>query len=353
MSTSTSNLTLSVGIPTFNQADFLAQTLDSLLDQTRPPDEILVSDHYSTDNTQEVLSRYAGPHPRRPAPPGVNLTGQYNFTLSSMTGDWITLLSSDDIARPTFCETLTPRRRQPPRRRPRPRRLGEHRPRRQVVSQPLHAQRPQSRSPPATSPPRSTAPRSASPPSPSAARPTSSPAPSSPRIESLADWALFLQIAPFGSYIYEHDIVSGYRVGHDGNKFRERLASGPATSSASSTKSCPSPPNAAASQTSPGSAKPAATTTSATSPPPAASFPPAEARIPVVALFQPWADSLATQLPTPPGRPARLRRRRDHPNLAALHPPPAKVCCVRSYQKLPLPPAPQLTAQNSNPINSC
>ena len=106
MSTSTSKLTLSVGIPTLNQADFLAQTLDSLLTQTRPPDEILVSDHYSTDNTQEVLSRYAGRIRVVQPPPGVNLTGQYNFTLSSMTGDWLTLLSSDDIARPTFCETL-------------------------------------------------------------------------------------------------------------------------------------------------------------------------------------------------------------------------------------------------------
>ena len=71
MSKSTSSLTLSVGIPTLNQADFLAQTLDSLLAQTRPPDEILVSDHYSTDNTQEVLARYAAPSASsspRPAP---------------------------------------------------------------------------------------------------------------------------------------------------------------------------------------------------------------------------------------------------------------------------------------------
>ena len=61
MSTSTSKLTLSVGIPTLNQAEFLAQTLDSLLTQTRPPDEILVSDHYSTDNTQEVFLQPATP----------------------------------------------------------------------------------------------------------------------------------------------------------------------------------------------------------------------------------------------------------------------------------------------------
>src|ERR1700694_1884927 len=83
----TGSLTLSVGIPTFNQADTLVQTLESLLTQTRPPDEIVVSDHYSTDHTQQVISRYAdriqklGIGFRRvQPPPGGNLTGQFHFT---------------------------------------------------------------------------------------------------------------------------------------------------------------------------------------------------------------------------------------------------------------------------------
>ncbi len=40
-------LTFSVGIPTFNQADFLEQTILSLLNQKRPADEIVISDHGS------------------------------------------------------------------------------------------------------------------------------------------------------------------------------------------------------------------------------------------------------------------------------------------------------------------
>ena len=43
-------------------------------------------------------------------------------------------------------------------------------------------------------------------------------------IESLADWALFLQIAPFGSFVYENQLISGYRTGHDGDKFKRRVA---------------------------------------------------------------------------------------------------------------------------------
>jgi hypothetical protein len=32
-----------------------------------------------------------------------------------------------------------------------------------------------------------------------------------------------MQLAPFGSFIYEKEIISGYRAGHDGNKLRRRI----------------------------------------------------------------------------------------------------------------------------------
>ena len=33
---------------------------------------------------------------------------------------------------------------------------------------------------------------------------------------------MFMQLAPFGSFIYENEIISGYRVGYEGNKFLKR-----------------------------------------------------------------------------------------------------------------------------------
>ena len=42
-------------------------------------------------------------------------------------------------------------------------------------------------------------------------------------MESFGDWPLFAQLSAFGSFIYEENIISGYRVGHDGNKFRSRI----------------------------------------------------------------------------------------------------------------------------------
>jgi hypothetical protein len=42
-------------------------------------------------------------------------------------------------------------------------------------------------------------------------------------IESLVDWALVLQVCPFGPFVYEHEIIASYRVGHGGDKYRDRL----------------------------------------------------------------------------------------------------------------------------------
>ena len=55
--------TLSVVMPNYNHAKFLPRALDSLLGQTRPPDEILVLDDGSTDDSRAILERVAGREP--------------------------------------------------------------------------------------------------------------------------------------------------------------------------------------------------------------------------------------------------------------------------------------------------
>ncbi len=215
--------TLSVGIPTFNQADYLEQTIESLLNQTRPPDEIVISDHFSTDRTPEIIRKYAG-RVRGVVPPrGSNLTDQYNFTLATQTADWITLLSSDDIARPRFCEVLA----------------------RGAASQDDavlvragwenidEAGRgvgvnyllsvPKVESPPATLTSQKNGPKVSFAAFAVKREAYRQSGPILPAIESLADWALFVQLAPFGTFVYEHELISGYRVGHDGDKYRRRL----------------------------------------------------------------------------------------------------------------------------------
>jgi len=216
-------LTFSVGIPAYNQGNFLEETILSLLNQNCPPDEIVVSNHYSTDNTPEIIEKYSKYVRGVKPPPGVGLTGQYNFTLMSQTCDWITLLSSDDVARPNFCETLL--------------RGAARRDDAAVVRAGWENIDGEGRSlgpnyflrmkdvvcPPETVRSQQNGPGVSF--AAFAIRRTAflEAGPVSESFESLADWALFMQLAPFGSFIYENEIISGYRVGHDGNKFRNRF----------------------------------------------------------------------------------------------------------------------------------
>ncbi|HEX5285111.1 MAG TPA: glycosyltransferase family 2 protein [Bryocella sp.] len=215
-----------MGIPTRNQAGYLRETLDSLLAQTRPPDEIVVSDHQSTDETPAVLAEYAARNRgliRIVEPPsGSNLTAQYNFTLSSQTGDWITLLSSDDLALPNFCASFA--------------QAAEQHPEASLIRAPWQnidasgnvlshdylLSVPRVQHAPATLLSQRFGPKVSF--AAFAIRRDAyiASGPILGDLESLADWALFLQLTPFGDFIRTSEIVSGYRVGHEGNRFRAR-----------------------------------------------------------------------------------------------------------------------------------
>ncbi len=51
---------VSVIVPCYNQARFLAQSVDSVLRQTYRPIEVVVVDDGSTDDTSAVAASYAG-----------------------------------------------------------------------------------------------------------------------------------------------------------------------------------------------------------------------------------------------------------------------------------------------------
>lgn len=101
-----SSVTFSVGVPAYNQGCYLARTLTSLLNQIVPADEIVVSDNFSTDETAEVVASFAGRIRLVRPPHHMSMMEHWNFVLSHLQGDWITLLSSDDIAKSNFVERL-------------------------------------------------------------------------------------------------------------------------------------------------------------------------------------------------------------------------------------------------------
>jgi glycosyltransferase involved in cell wall biosynthesis len=86
---------VSVVIPSYNSARFVAGAIDSALAQTYWPLEIVVVDDGSTDNTAEVLAPY-GDRIRVLRQENRGLAGARNCGLRAAKGDLIALLDADD-----------------------------------------------------------------------------------------------------------------------------------------------------------------------------------------------------------------------------------------------------------------
>lgn len=90
---------VSVVIPTYNRAAYLAQAIDSMRGQLESDDELIVVDDGSTDDTADVLARYDG-RIRVVRTPNGGLGAARNVGIATATGDWIAFHDSDDVARP-------------------------------------------------------------------------------------------------------------------------------------------------------------------------------------------------------------------------------------------------------------
>lgn len=86
---------ISVIIPVYNRENRIKQAVDSVLNQTRPADEIVVVDDGSTDTTHSVLAGYGDKiHVIHQENRGVSAAR--NRGIRASTGNWIALLDSDD-----------------------------------------------------------------------------------------------------------------------------------------------------------------------------------------------------------------------------------------------------------------
>jgi len=93
-------LTVTAILPNYNHAQFLRESIGSLLGQTRPADELIVIDDASTDDSVAVILDLIGKSPNAKLLRNVNNLGvvaSMNKGLANATGDIVFFAAADDI----------------------------------------------------------------------------------------------------------------------------------------------------------------------------------------------------------------------------------------------------------------
>lgn len=85
---------IAVVIPTYNGAEFLAETLRSVLAQTRAADEVIVVDDGSSDGSAEIAEAFPQVRVVRQANAGVSAAR--NHGVEAASAEWIAFLDDDD-----------------------------------------------------------------------------------------------------------------------------------------------------------------------------------------------------------------------------------------------------------------
>jgi glycosyltransferase involved in cell wall biosynthesis len=93
----------SVVIPCYNQAQFLAEAIESVLAQSYGEIEIVVVDDGSPDDTREVVSRY--PDVRYMPQENQGLAGARNAGFKQSKGEYVVFLDADDHLTPNAIES--------------------------------------------------------------------------------------------------------------------------------------------------------------------------------------------------------------------------------------------------------
>lgn len=98
----------SVAVPAYNAQTFLDACIDSVLAQTCDDYELLVIDDGSTDDTPQILRRYADAYPvvRIVRQENMGLLAARRTALANLTGRYVVFLDSDDALRSDALEVL-------------------------------------------------------------------------------------------------------------------------------------------------------------------------------------------------------------------------------------------------------
>ncbi len=101
------NALIGVGLPVYNGEEFLATAIDSVLAQTFPDFEVLISDNASTDRTEEICREYVARDSRVKyfrAPENRGIVWNYNEVFKLSSQKYFMWFSHDDVIAPTYLE---------------------------------------------------------------------------------------------------------------------------------------------------------------------------------------------------------------------------------------------------------
>lgn len=99
---------VSIGIATYNHAEFLEKAILTSLNQTYQNVEIIIIDDCSSDDTQKVISKFI-PHPKLVVHKNVTNLGiakNYNKIIDLATGDFFFILGDDDFIADDYVEKM-------------------------------------------------------------------------------------------------------------------------------------------------------------------------------------------------------------------------------------------------------
>ena len=98
---------VSIGLPVHNGENYLAEALDSILNQTFTDFELIISDNCSTDGTSAICQGYAARdarirYERRSA--NLGAVGNFNYVFEVARGEYFKWAAHDDVCEPRFLE---------------------------------------------------------------------------------------------------------------------------------------------------------------------------------------------------------------------------------------------------------
>ena len=91
-------------IPTYNRANFLPNTINSVIKQTYSNWELIIIDDGSTDHTKQVVASFQDERIKYIYQENAERSAARNNGIKNATGEWVCFLDSDDYYLPNHLE---------------------------------------------------------------------------------------------------------------------------------------------------------------------------------------------------------------------------------------------------------